>query len=187
MIERTLFTEKSITGNRRGTDMGNYELMRQNCCCFTGHRPEKLQWDEQTVVNALESEIYQAITDGFTTFLTGMARGVDIWAGETVLRLRAAGAPIHLICASPYAGFERRWSNNWQHRYNAIMQAADHVEFICPHYSRSCFQIRNVWLVDHSARVIAVYNGQSGGTRNTLQYAKKQGLVSIIICKFKST
>lgn len=170
-------------GNYGRTNMEDYKMIREHCCCFTGHRPEKLlpQWDEQTVVEALEKEICQAITDGFTTFLTGMARGVDIWAGETVLRLRDARTPIHLICASPYAGFESRWSVNWQQRYNAIMQAADHVNFICPGYSRSCFQTRNIWLVDHRARVIAVYNGQPGGTRNTLQYAKKQGICAIIL------
>jgi hypothetical protein len=28
-------------------------------------------------------------------------------------------------------------------------------------------------MVDRSARVIAVYNGASGGTRNTIKYAEK--------------
>lgn len=163
--------------------MEEYEMMRQHCCCFTGHRPEKLHWDEQTVVNALEKEISQAVTDGFNTFLTGMARGVDIWAAEIVLRLRDTGTPVHLICASPYAGFENRWSAYWQHRYQTILQAADHVTFICPGYSRSCFQARNIWLVDHSARVIAVYNGTPGGTRNTLKYAKAKGISYRIILK----
>lgn len=161
--------------------MEDYEMMREHCCCFTGHRPEKLQWDENTVTEALEKEICQAIADDFTFFLTGMARGVDIWAAEIVLRLRDTGVPIHLICASPYAGFESSWSDNWQHRYHSVLQAADHVKFVCSHYSRSCYQIRNVWLVDHSARVIAVYNGSTGGTYNTLRYARKQGIHAKII------
>ena len=29
------------------------------------------------------------------------------------------------------------------------------------------------WLVDHSSRVIAVYNGEPSGTRNTILYARK--------------
>lgn len=43
-------------------------------------------------------------------------------------------------------------------------------------YSRACFQIRNEWMVDRSARVIAVFNGQSGGTKNTINYARSNGI-----------
>jgi len=150
-------------------------------CCFTGHRPEKLNVPERAVCEALEREIRRAIADGLTVFISGMARGVDIWAAEIVLRLRDSGMPIRLICASPYKGFEQGWSTDWQKRYNAILATADLVRFICPGYSRSCFQIRNEWMVNHSARVIAVYNGEKGGTRNTLEYAKKMS-VECIVC-----
>ena len=71
---------------------------RMHRCCFTGHRPEKLQVPENVVMAALEKEIRQAIADGFRVFISGMARGVDIWAAEIVLRLRDAGEAIRLIC-----------------------------------------------------------------------------------------
>ena len=149
---------------------------RQHRCCFTGHRPEKLNMPETEVIAWLESEIRRAIDDGFVTFISGMARGVDIWAAEIVLRLRDDGKPIHLICASPFEGFERSWSEDWKRRYNSVMRQADIVKFVCKGYSRSSFQIRNEWMVDRSARVIAVYNGEAGGTRNTIAYANKQGI-----------
>ena len=87
---------------------------RQHRCCFTGHRPEKLNMPETEVIAWLESEIRKAIDDGFVTFISGMAHGVDIWAAEIVLRLRDEGKPIHLICASPFEGFERSWSDDWK-------------------------------------------------------------------------
>ena len=150
--------------------------MRRHRCCFTGHRPEKLTQPEDVIVAGLENEILNAIADGFTTFISGMARGVDIWAAEIILRLRSEGHPIRLICASPFEGFERSWSPDWQKRYKVVLKEADLVKYICPEYSRACFQIRNEWMVDHSARVIAVYNGERGGTKNTIDYAKKCGL-----------
>lgn len=101
-----------------------------------------------------------------------MARGVDIWAAEIVLRLRDEGRDIKLICASPYKGFERGWSADWQQRYNAVLRNADLVRYIYSGYSRACFQIRNEWMVNHSLLEIAVFNGQSGGTKNTIEYAK---------------
>lgn len=144
--------------------------------CFTGHRPEKLQQTEKEICKGLEREIRKAIDCGIYVFITGMARGVDIWAAEIVLRLRNEGQNVKLICASPYDGFERGWSAEWQRRYNVILAAADLVRFICPGYSRACFQIRNEWMVNHSALVIAVFNGQPSGTKNTIDYANRKGV-----------
>lgn len=149
--------------------------------CFTGHRPEKLSEAESVVRTKLEDAIRSSVEDGYFVFISGMARGVDIWTAEIVLKEREHNPAIKLICASPYKGFEGSWSSDWQKRYNDIMNAADLVRFICPGYSRTCFQIRNEWMVDHSARVIAVYNGEKGGTRNTIKYAKKHNVDIIMI------
>lgn len=154
--------------------------LRQHRCCFSGHRPEKLGASEGTVKNGLKREIRTAIADGFQTFISGMARGVDLWAAEEVLALRDEGAAVRLICASPYRGFESRWSREWQERYHQVVERADLVRFICPGYSRDCFQRRNEWMVNHSARVIAVYNGGPGGTRNTVEYARAQDVPIVV-------
>ena len=50
--------------------------MRMHRCCFTGHRPQKLRRSEKEIKADLESAIQQAITDGYTTFITGMAYGL---------------------------------------------------------------------------------------------------------------
>ena len=155
--------------------------LRKRRCCFTGHRPEKLHMSEADVCSALEREIRAAVADGFQTFITGMARGVDIWAAEIVLRIRDEGSPIHLIAASPYKGFENAWSLEWRSRYASIMAAADIARFISTGYNRGCFQRRNEWMVDHSARVIAVFNGEKGGTKNTIDYADRHGVPVVII------
>jgi len=44
------------------------------------------------------------------------------------------------------------------------------------HISRACFQIRTEWKADHSKRVIAIYDGQPGGTKNRIDYARKMGV-----------
>lgn len=153
--------------------------LKKHRCCFTGHRPEKLSMPEDNIKAALEFHIQAAIEDGYQTFISGMARGVDLWAAESVLHLRTKGLPIRLICASPYEGFEVRWNTEWQKMYRRVLACADLVKFICRKYSPNCFQLRNQWMVDHSGRIIAVYNGTYGGTRSTLEYAVGQG-ISII-------
>lgn len=149
---------------------------RLHRACFTGHRPEKLNQPEGVVVKGLTNAIHEAIADDKNVFISGMARGVDIWAAEIVLRLRSEGEDVKLICASPYEGFERGWSADWQQRYNAVLRDADLVRYICPGYSRACFQIRNEWMVNHSSLVIAVFNGQPSGTKNTIDYAVRKGI-----------
>ena len=67
------------------------EQKRIHRVCFTGHRPEKLTQPENVIVKSLETTIKEAIADGKNVFISGMARGVDIWAAEIVLRLRKEG------------------------------------------------------------------------------------------------
>ncbi len=154
---------------------------RKHRVCFTGHRPEKLRRSEYEVFRDLEHQIREAIDAGFTVFISGMARGIDIWAAEIVLCIRRDDPSIKLICASPYQGFESKWSAAWQERYRNVMEEADLVRFISAGYSPSCFQHRNEWMVDHVSRVIAVYNGEPGGTRNTIEYSKRKGIELICI------
>ena len=116
-----------------------------------------------------------------------MARGVDIWAAEIVLNLRKKNKDLHSICASPYEGFEARWSQDWQKRYRKIIKKANYVKYVSPEYSPACFQIRNEYMVNHSNLLIAVYNGEAGGTSNTLNYAKKKDIEIIVIDKCKRT
>lgn len=154
---------------------------RTHRVCFTGHRPEKLSRCEKVIRKDLEIQIRQAISEGLNVFITGMARGVDIWAAQIVLNFRNKGYDIKLVCACPYDGFETAWSRNWQKQYMAILTEADYVKYICGKYSRTCFQIRNKWMVDHSTRVIAVFNGEKSGTKHTIDYATKVGVPIVYI------
>ena len=159
--------------------MATESELRLHRACFTGHRPHKLHQPESFLIAALEAKIREAIDDGFVTFISGMAWGVDIWAAEIILRLKTEGHPIHLIAAVPYEGFEKSWDEDWKSRYKSVLDSADLVKYICPHYHRGCFQVRNEWMVDHSARLIAAYTGEKGGTKNTVDYAARKGVQTI--------
>ncbi len=146
---------------------------RQKRCCFTGHRPQKLHRAESDIKKDLEEAIREAISSGYRTFITGMAYGVDIWAGEIVVRLREANPELHLIAAIPFPDFSTRWSNDWKRRYDSLLENADLIKYICPSYNAGAYQRRNEWMVDHSTHVIAVFNGEKSGTKNTIDYARK--------------
>lgn len=149
--------------------------MNKQRVCFTGHRPEKLNISERKVKELLKTAIIDAINSGYITFISGMARGVDIWSAEIVLELKKKYPDIYLICAVPYNGFEKRWDTADQERYNNILERADYIKYVCEHYFKQCFKIRNVYMVNHSNRVISAYNGTKGGTKNTIDYATRNG------------
>lgn len=48
------------------------EIKRLRRVCFTGHRPEKLNRSEKSVLGGLETAIRQAIADGSNVFISGM-------------------------------------------------------------------------------------------------------------------
>ena len=148
--------------------------MKNRCVCFTGHRPEKLTWTEDEVRARLTEQVEKAVSEGYTTFITGMAKGVDLWAGEIIADLRDHGSNIKLVAADPYPGFGKGWSPEWKSKHQEILAKADIVEIICKGYNKGCFMLRNKWMVDHSNLVIAAYNGEPGGTKNTIDYARKK-------------
>ena len=76
---------------------GEEKMFIELTCAFTGHRPNSFHfgYDEehphcQRVKLAMLSQIVALIDNGVTTFLTGMALGVDLWGAEIVLGLKPA-------------------------------------------------------------------------------------------------
>lgn len=154
----------------------NEQELRKRRCCFTGHRPEKLNVSEKEVKALLEIAIDKAVQDGFVTFITGMARGVDTWAAEIVLEKKKKNKDLHLICALPHPNFDTNRSIVEKMKFAKILKKADLIREINNHYFTGCYQVRNEWMVDRSNRVISVFNGQKSGTKNTIDYAKRKGI-----------
>lgn len=153
---------------------------RASACCFTGHRPSKLPTGYDKMNSPLRlllrQAIKQATEDGFSVFLCGMAMGVDLLAAEEVLRLRASGEAVKLIAALPCPEQANRWNATDKQRYQRILEQTDDRYIACPHYAPYAMGARNLWMTEHAARIIAVFDGTAGGTANTLQMARDRGL-----------
>lgn len=156
-------------------------LNRDTSCCFTGHRPEKLARTEAEVRAALKTAILEAFNAGYNTFITGMAQGVDTWAGEEVIGLKNSGADVFLVCAIPYKAKTGGWQKSRRDEYERLINAADSVVYISDDYYMGVHQRRDRWMVDNSARVIAVYDGAPGGTRWTVNYARSEGAELVLL------
>ena len=102
-----------------------------------------------------------------------------MWAAQIVLEEREKNPSLKLICAIPFPGVEQKWNADWRHQFEQVLVRADLVRYICQEFSMGAYQVRNCWMVRHSALLIAAYTGASGGTRNTIECAKKTGRCEI--------
>lgn len=158
-------------------------LKREKTACFTGHRPEKFTediipaWAMPKFKKKLNLYIMIAVSQGYDTFLTGMQRGVDIWAAKEVILLKSVNPSIRLICISPYADEVYSRSGPDRADYEEVKAGADGYIALAQKYSDGCYKERNYFMVDHSSLVISVFSGQQrSGTAQTLRYARQQGL-----------
>lgn len=148
-------------------------------CMFTGHRPHNLPfcYDEKDyrcigLKKLLKKSIVKKIrNENVDKFLTGMALGVDCFAAEIVLELTEEYPQISLTAVLPCANQTRFWKRNDIKRYNMILKKCSDVVLLQRKYSDDCMNKRNMYMVEHSDCVIAVWNGGKGGTYNTVRYA----------------
>ena len=156
-------------------------IARDKACSFTGHRPEKLQRSYEECLQALCTAIMDAYDAGYRIFISGMARGIDLWAAHIVLVLRSFNPEIRLVAAIPFDGFIGKWNQEDSDFYHSIQSQADTSCIVTQLRAARSFQLRNVWMVDRSSRLIACWDGEPGGTANTIQYAKRMNKTIIMI------
>lgn len=103
-----------------------------------------------------------------------MATGT--WAAEAILDLKENCPWIVLEMVSPFDGQADRWSAEYRMRHDRLFDQADIVTVISHTYTKSCLFRRNRYLVDNADLLLAVYDGQPGGTAMTVGYAREIGV-----------
>lgn len=154
---------------------------REETCCFTGHRPEKLPWGKNeydprcvALKAKLRDVIDAAYAEGKRHFICGMARGCDFYFAEAVLALREKTGDVTLEAAIPCAAQSASWSAPQRARWETLVAACDRKTVLQESYTPDCMHRRNRYMVERSSLVIAVYDGSDGGTRHTLEYAIRE-------------
>lgn len=88
---------------------------------------------------------------------------------------------ITLECAIPCETQAVKWNERDRDIYYDSLSKSDKETFLQQKYTSDCMQKRNEYMVDNSDYVIAVWNGKSSGTCNTVKYARKNNKVVLLV------
>ena len=157
---------------------------KENALCFSGHRSEKLPNTEEEMKKLklkLWEEIDKAIENGIDTFYFGGCYGFDLLCADIVAkrkRVIKTSDPkiIKLIAVVPFEEQAARWKESDREIYYDTLPQCDEVITLNTHYKQGCYHERNRYMVDRCSKMIAYYDGGSGGTAYTVDYAKTNGL-----------
>lgn len=163
--------------------MSEFIIPKEKAVCFSGHRPEKLPDGGDisspvmgVIKSLLHQEIAAAIDDGYTCFITGLARGIDLIAGELTLEFKRNDPRIELVAAVPYRAQPKNFHSYEKFVYGCILNEAADIIYVSEEYSKGCMQKRNRFMIDNSSRLIAAVDSYKSGTGQTIRLAEKAGI-----------
>ena len=144
--------------------------------CFTGHRKKHITMALSVLWDRCERVAASLYDQGFRTFICGGATGFDTLAASCVSRLRESRPDMRLVLALPCLDQTRGWAETDLDLYNGLVEQADRVLMLAPHYYPGCMMVRNRFMVDHAGFCVAYLNGRRGGTASTIGYALQKKL-----------
>jgi uncharacterized phage-like protein YoqJ len=163
--------------------MDDFYIDRARTVCFSGHRPEKLpqgKTAENMIKSILTAEIIDSVREGFDTFISGGARGIDTWAGCIVTELKQQYF-IRLICVIPFPEHGAKFTGRDKFDYGHMLKNADKIIYSSESYVKDAMKIRNQTMVDMSGKLIAVMTDPASGTGQTVRYAERKGIAIKLI------
>ncbi len=150
----------------------------------TGHRPNKILVNGEPAYDGTAFELLRSfarsVLSGQTqvrpTIVGGMALGWDQAIAMAAIDL---DYPLHAYV--PFVGQEARWPKESQHRYRRILENAARVHIVS-HGTYAAWKLhkRNQEMVMVADRIVALWDGSDGGTKNCIDYAKKMQKGDII-------
>ncbi len=147
---------------------------------FTGHRPPKLGGYGRVPQQKLYDFAYQALEQNLhpgDEAIVGMAQGWDMAVASACVVLT-----VPFTAAVPYAGQQAVWPDlETRQHYETLLSNAKDVVYIGQPprnmgEAATLLQQRNRYIVEHSQKMIALWDGSRGGTYNCIKYAKYKNM-----------
>lgn len=157
--------------------------MEQKACAVTGERPTRFRF-KYNETYSLCKKIKKAMLEQFrflhdeeqvVRYYVGGSLGVDMWAGELILRLKeeAGYGDIELFIVLPFEGHDAKWDERSRKRMDFLRRHSKRCITIGRQDCRESYVKRNCYMVDHIGYLVAVCEQRSGMALQTVAYARE--------------
>ena len=162
-------------------------------CAITGHRPSRFKWKYKEdnagckhLKKRLQEQFAQLYEQGVRTFWVGGAMGVDLWAGEILLRLKEQPGyqDLELHIALPGPEHDKLWDERSKLRMAFLIRHSTECVTVGEHLTPADYRKRNQYMVDRADILLAVYDNDRSirsGTGMTVNHARKKELPIVLI------
>ena len=169
--------------------------------CFTGLNPQQLGGDDLNpssfwVKQTLSAAIKRAVNRRISSFISGGAPGADLWTAEILLQIKAqqikkshhGRSEIRLTIAQPCTSPAQGWPPEQRRQYDKLLQKADKILAVSRGLATAINKRkRDVWMIDHSDAMIAVWDGAVGRVGIAIAYARDARKPVLVIDPQKKT
>lgn len=142
-------------------------------CAITGDRPTSFKFGYKEnyslckkLKRVMAEQIKELYENGVTCFYIGGSLGVDIWAGEIILRLKEQTRyeAIELVLVIPYKGYDSNWDERSRKRLEYLIKHSKACLTAGDINCQESYVKRNYYMVDQADCVLAI----CGNDRNIL-------------------
>ena len=148
------------------------EIDKRYTMAVTGHRKIK----DEVSIEALTSIFEGAIYSGYDTFLIGMAVGFDTLCFKVLTEIRKK-KNIRIIACIPCEKQDLKFSEKQKKEYAKMLELADEKIVLSKEYTPYCMMNRNRFMVDNCSLLLAYIRENKGGTKSTVDYAERKGIL----------
>ena len=166
-----------------------------NICAITGHRPTRFRfkYDENNngckrIKKRIRDQLMLLYKQGVRQFWVGGALGVDMWAGEILLRLKEQPEynEIQLMIALPFEEHDANWEERSRRRMSFLIKHSTQTVIVGQKEAPPAvnYRRRNAYMIDRADCLLAVYDNDRSirsGTGMTVRLAEKKGLPITLI------
>lgn len=168
--------------------------MEKIACAIAGHRPTRFKFkynENYSLCKKIKKAMLETFRelydkDHVREYYVGGTLGVDIWAGELLLRLKEIPGyeDIKLHLVQPFPGYDAKWDERSQKRLEFLRRHSESCVVIGQQDCRESYLRRNCYMVEHAKYLVAIYDNEKTGGADSLQivaYARKKKRNLILI------
>ena len=164
-------------------------------CAVTGHQGSRFRFKYKDSNNGckrlkrrMQEQFMALYGEGVRQFWIGGGLGVDIWAGEILLRLKEqpAYSEIDLKIALPFEGYDAKWDDRSKLRMRFLTKHSSETIIVCADNCPPpvCYRKRDRYLIDRADCLVAVYDNDRtihNGVGSTVLLAEQKKMPIILI------